>query len=401
VKLALADADLRHAAPLVKPALLYADDVTIYSPTATIANAVRELVAVSDPINRLRVVLEIVRNVPQLREQIGGQDEALAGVEALLSLDPAIIEALVSTYGGAEQLESMQGSLDEMSRMWDEQMPGTVESSINAIGGEDVLSLLDSGLVTVADLASHTSGAVVGDAGASAMGDGGETSLVDDLLSGWMSHVLDMLNDPDSFPLLDGTSAGLIHALEREASVTASDIAVRRGSEVGAATAFMAFLPYFAQLPMDEILDLRRELQEPLVRFRGEMASLSRTFNTRQFDREFRAEVEDAWRQRVEPALADIREALSEHGLLREAASVARGDVRRLLVEAGGIFVAANTFRLSISNLMTAGIAVGAPLADVLGRALNDSRSGTAAARSNSFYFLHRLSEEAEQRARS
>src|SRR5438477_28816 len=84
-------------------------------------------------------------------------------------------------------------------------------------------------------------------------------------------------------------------------------------------------------------VDLRRHLTAPLVRFRGEMGRLATEFEARSFDPGFSAEVEDAWRTRVEPALVDIREALAEHGLLREVASVALGDPRRLIAEAGGV----------------------------------------------------------------
>jgi hypothetical protein len=77
--------------------------------------------------------------------------------------------------------------------------------------------------------------------------------------------------------------------------------------------------------------------------------------------------VEDAWRTQVAPALADIREALAEHGLLSEAASIALGDPRRLLVEAGGVLAVAHGEVLSLSALLTTGLAAGLPLTDIAG----------------------------------
>jgi hypothetical protein len=161
----------------------------------------------------------------------------------------------------------------------------------------------------------------------------------------------------------------------------------------------MGYLPYFPDLSMDEVLDLRKALAKPLVRFRGALARMSRDFESRPIDEEFEAEVGDAWRTQVAPALADIREALSEHGLLSEAASIALGDPRRLLVEAGGVLAAAHGDVVSLSGLITAGVAAGLPLADVAGRALLQSREAKRNARKNAFYFLHRLADEGRGRA--
>lgn len=161
----------------------------------------------------------------------------------------------------------------------------------------------------------------------------------------------------------------------------------------------MGYLPYFPDLPMDEVLDLRRSLTKPLVHFRGALAKLSREFESRAIDDGFDAEVEDAWRTQVAPALGDIREALAEHGFLSEAASIVLGDPRRLLVEAGGVVAAAHGDVLSLSNLLTAGLAAGLPLADIAGRALRQSREAKKEARKSAFYFLHRVSEEAAKRS--
>lgn len=161
----------------------------------------------------------------------------------------------------------------------------------------------------------------------------------------------------------------------------------------------MGYLPYFPDLPMDEVLDLRRSLSKPLIRFRGALASLSRDFESRPIDESFDVEVEEVWRAEVSPAIADIREALAEHGLLNEAASIALGDPRRLLAEAGGVLAAAHGEVLSLSGLLTAGLATGLPLADVAGRALLHTRQARRESRKSAFYFLHRLGEESVKRA--
>jgi hypothetical protein len=160
----------------------------------------------------------------------------------------------------------------------------------------------------------------------------------------------------------------------------------------------MNFLPYFPDLPMDEALDIRSELAKPLTSFRGAVARLSHQFDSRPIDENFDSTVEDAWRQQVAPALAEIRESLAEHGLLREGRSVIEGNVKTLMGEAGGVLAISDTDILSLLGLLTAGFAAGVPLSDVAGRALSNRRNARQQTRRNAFYFLHCVLAEARDR---
>jgi hypothetical protein len=129
------------------------------------------------------------------------------------------------------------------------------------------------------------------------------------------------------------------------------------------------------------------------------MATLSHELASRQFDSEFRREVEDAWRARVAPALTEIREIMAEHGLLKDASAIARGDVRRLALEAGGVLAAAAVATPNLTQLVALGAAGTLTAADVIGRAVNERRAGIRDARSSSFYFLYQLEEAARERS--
>lgn len=186
--------------------------------------------------------------------------------------------------------------------------------------------------------------------------------------------------------------------MERESHVVFGGATAARSEEVDAATRFMAYLPYFARMPLDEVLDLRSELAEPLARFRSEMVKLSRDF-ARPIDPSFAVDVDDAWRERVAPALVDIREALAEHGLLREVASVARGDVARLFSEAGGVLAASHANLVSLSEFVTVAAAAAVPALHTLGKAVNERLNATSDVQKQGFYFLHKVDEETRRRA--
>lgn len=397
VEVALADTDLRVAGRLVKPALLYADRVTVYSPAASMMTAFADLAGVTDPRQQLLVTLEIVKEVPQLASQVNVPSETLEQLKRFLGVDRRLIRRMGALHGAQGQIEEVYEKLDGLDSIWRDQMPDAIAKARETLGADELLLAVQAGAVKVASLSDSPNSDVIADSLRRATGASTGTA-VDDMMLGFTARIVEMLTEQQSFPLFDAQSSGLIRALEREAGVAPSSHAMRRGAEVSSAASFMGYLPYFPDLPMDEVLDLRKALSKPLVRFRGALARMSREFESRPIDEEFDAEVEDAWRRQVAPALADIREALSERGLLNEAASITLGDPRRLLVEAGGVLAAAHGDVVSLSGLVTAGAAAGLPLADVAGRALQQSRAAKRDAKKSAFYFLHRLAEGARGR---
>ena len=388
--------DLAAAAPLIKPAILYADKVTIYSPAAAMLHHVHEFANLTDPRQQMLAMLELIREVPSMRSQFKVDEASLDQFRAVMELDPRVVRAAGRQLGGATELESFYRGIDELSEQWRSEMPAAAAEATAAVGGEELIAAVEAGAVTVADVTPPDMTRVVAGAVRAATGESDRT-MSDDLVEGFVARMIETLDDARSFPLLDAESSGLIRALEAEAGAAVAHRSARHGVEVSAAAQFMGFLPYFADLSMSEILDLRSELRDPLQRFRAAMSKLSRSFASSALDEGFVVEVEDAWRSDVEPALREIREALAEHGLLREAASVVLADPRRLLVEAGGVFAAIGTHAVTLSGLMTAAIAAGIPASDVMGRALVDRQAARRGTTKHAFYFLHRLASEARR----
>lgn len=397
VKVVLADSDLKRAAQLVKPALLYADRVTVYSPAASLMKAFTDLERIKDPQKQIIQMLQIVQNVPQLASELNAPPETLAMLDAFLGLDPRMVRRLSAVHGAGDQMDQIYEKLAEFGSVWTKELPEAIDNAKTTMGARELSLAVEAGAVGVADLSGTPASDLIADSLRAATGAPTDSS-VDSLVLGFVARMVEILGEHRTFPLFDAQSSGLIRSLERTAGFTPSPQALRRGAEVTSAASFMGYLPYFPDLPMDEVLDLRRTLKSPLIRFRSAMTALSREFESRPIDESFDAQVDEAWRRQVAPALLEIREALSEHGLLREAASIALGDPRRLLAEAGGVLAAAHGEVVSLSGVLAASVAAALPMADVAGRALKESLGSKRAARSSAFYFLHKVAEEAERR---
>lgn len=398
MKLVLGDMDLHHAGNLIKPALLYGDRVTVYSPAASLLHHVSSLRTVAEPRDQVQLVLEIIEEVPSLRSQLTLDTATLEQFKMFLTLDPKEVRAASRTTGSKREIDEMYRKLEEMGDVWAAEVPEVIVKATASIGGQELMAASDAGLLHVEDVLQLAPSAAVASTLAASLGERGTTSDLDDLVGGFVAHTLEVLRDPGAFPLLDGDITDLVRALERDAGLDPSDVAMSRGNEARAASEFMGFLPNFVNLPIDEVVDLRDELRDPLPRFRAAVSDLSSRFTNRPIDAEVAYEIEDAWRTQVHPSLVDIRESFAEHGLLREAASVAAGDPRRLMAEAGAVFAAGFTGAVSISALMTAGLAAGIPVADVVMRAAQQSTSSRKGIRRSEFYFLHQLGDEARAR---
>lgn len=132
-----------------------------------------------------------------------------------------------------------------------------------------------------------------------------------------MDALWSVLSDSRYYPLLDKGIADLVHAAVREGAFDPPSIGRSRGRQVGAAHEFIARLPTFPAARMDEIIDVREELRQPLTVFRSEMVKVARDMKSDAFDPDFLAEAEEAWVERVAPALDELHELVEEKRLRR------------------------------------------------------------------------------------
>ena len=383
-----ANMDLTAANRLVRPALLYADSVTVYSPAASLITSVSTLAAITSPADRLSIIFELAKTVPGLGAQINATPEQLEGVLAIAAMSESQLRQVGQPAGSSTEISGIKSFLQGFDEMWDGDVQQAVSDAVATTGGSELLAAVESGLVNVAPLGSSTDTETIAETLRLASGDR-TTHGTDGMLEDFVERLGMVLQDDRSFALLDADSVGLAPTLRQGSSNHSG----HRLSEIGSAAAFMGYLPDFDDMRLDEAADLRSSLETPLVRFRGAVSRLSHEFESTPLDAAFDREVEDAWRATVEPALAEIREGLAEHGLLRSARSVALGDPRRLMAEAGGVLALTMGSVMSLSSAASVAAAAAVPALDLAGRSVAKRSDARLAARTNAFYFLHALSD--------
>jgi hypothetical protein len=219
---------------------------------------------------------------------------------------------------------------------------------------------------------------------------GGDSDAV---VGAFVDQLKRYLQDPTKFVLLDPTVASLARSLIDEGLVRVPERTVSNASEAVLGTGLVAQLPTFTDAPMDELLDLRRDLDEPLGRYRRKVSHLRGELRTGPFDEHIDAEIEAVWRTEVDPALKEIRQAMADHGLVREQLEAFGADLSEFVngswLRAGLVIFSANVFDLSTA--VAASLTAGSAVAPTVVKGLLARQRGRSETRAHDLYYLYEV----------
>ncbi|MFI7675144.1 hypothetical protein [Actinophytocola sp. NPDC049390] len=310
---------LAHDVDLVRASLLYADEIELISVNAVMMAGFLNLASSDGNMLDLLGTLD-----DETIAQITGDRPLPANWRALLSTLSAMsntstLEELgVSTHGLRAPMAELRRSADEM---------------FSQSGGESLLPAINSGIVKLSS------------SGFTAEGD------LDAALERWLALLKERLEDPQTRVLLDDQVGSLARAMVDEGRIEMDTLHLRHGREAVAGSGFIARLPAFPQAPTDELIDLRKDLRGPLIRYRRAVSSFSEMLRFRSFDRESSTEVDDLYMREVQPEILRLQEEFADHQLVREISRTLGADIRTVATLGAGAFigVAVDQFT-SVSN---------------------------------------------------
>jgi hypothetical protein len=153
------------------------------------------------------------------------------------------------------------------------------------------------------------------------------------LLQEYLAVVGDAVSSGATYPLLDAPTGQLVGSTIADGTVVMSEGGTRRAKHVAFAAYLLQRLPDFDKASVDEIIDIRKELERPLIRFRAAVLRFSEMVRSAQWEKDFAPEAEEAFRREIEPAMLDIEEALRTNKYLAEL--VVKLSERPLTIPAG------------------------------------------------------------------
>ena len=217
---------------------------------------------------------------------------------------------------------------------------GLIDTAESITGTPTIMALVaarDLGLVSIESLAPRPEDVVHLAAVRGVLQDAGHstsTTLTSGAVEVRWPKSMTLLEKGRSLPLFDDAMGDLVGAaLTKECSYPAGrlDSAWRR------IVGLTERLPTFPAATLSEVIDIRRELEEPLIRFRREVVRLSAEMAQHALDADFATDVDREWHATVRPALTEIDDLVSGNHYTREPRESIRSTSRAMTVGGGGV----------------------------------------------------------------
>lgn len=138
-----------------------------------------------------------------------------------------------------------------------------------------------------------------------------------------------------SFPLFDETSNHLMRSAVEARVINLNESEKRKIIHAGVSDNLIQRLPSFDSASVDEILDIRKELSDPLIRFRSKVQSYSESIQTVPWNDDFENECSLLYNQEVAPAILEIDELTKEASFVKNLVGkvTSDGDFRKVAGE--------------------------------------------------------------------
>lgn len=303
----LAALDLSLELRLTKAALLYADRVSLAGPKVQMLSHLDRFrsASASEQEAMIRRAMQVLPEGP----------EALASLDRLTRARGGFVAARARQARETVFTQARAAITEKMGEMLDE---AAYQEFTQAIGaGVLVLDPLFGGTGTrVSETGAFLADAVRGAATTQGMQTHGVAREWSAEFRDRLTDLLLRLLDPGagSEALFDDTTGDLAGTLLHMVGGSARSVP----REPALASELIGTVPAYAQAPMKEILDARRALREPLIRFRAAVATFSQQVSAIPPGPEFRREAAELYRREVAPRLLELEEVQREMRLDRQ-----------------------------------------------------------------------------------
>lgn len=347
--------ELLHELQLVKAAVFYADRVTLCSPAASMV-----IDAFDVGTYTMSERLELLKRVGPMVQPNGRTELGVDRYRALMK----------KKHRTRDELLLLRRFESEFERHWDE-LTAVVGNLAERAGALGIVEAMRSGVLQLDPL--HA-------------GDG-----TDALIAEFLETVGDAIRSNRTHPLFDDETGNLVRLAIETGKLTVSSAGVSRGKHSGLAASLLERLPLFEAASLDELLSVRRDLERPLIRFRGAVLAFSEKIRTAPWDADFESEADLTFRRDVEPAVMDVEDALRSSHFLIELGRKAMDT--SVVLKPGSVLAVAVSTLSGLPHI--ASVALGATLA--MGNAAYDAWLARAqrlkAAEQNRMYFYYRAKQ--------
>jgi hypothetical protein len=366
----------QHEVDLVKASVLYADNVEVLSLGSQMINEINTFAAGEDT-NLYSLLCALDDDTLRYMHPNIDPEPFRELVPILASLDAEAMRDLAASDPQRAAISEFADTLDESNE--------TLRSSMAQMREVAEQLRLESGL---AELEPAIRKKLVRFNEALRL-----TEEPDTIIAAFIQQLKLYLQNPTWFVLLDDSVASLARSMISDGMIKPPQRAISNAGEAALGAGFLARLPAFPGAPMDELLDLRRDLGEPLGCYRRQVSRLRGELRTEPFDEHIEAEIDAVWRADVNPAIGEIRLAMADHGLVREILRAFGDDLSSFVdgtwLRAGVAVVSADV--VDLGRAVTAAVAAGTAIAPTVVKGLRSRATGRAEAKAHDLFYLYEV----------
>jgi len=192
----------------------------------------------------------------------------------------------------------------------------------------------------------------------------------------------------ETYPLLDENALKLAKANIKEGKLSIPDVDSEKIKQIGFVFDIFQRLPNFDNATIDEILDIRKTLDKPLIRFRSAIIEMSDYIRYKPWDEGFYYDVEKLFYHRIEPAVLEIEEECNSNKYLTKLLNIVAK--RPWEIPAGGIGGAIISKLAEVSNISATAIGMVVGAGAVAYRSLNEWKEKTKGIETNQMFFYYK-----------
>lgn len=133
-----------------------------------------------------------------------------------------------------------------------------------------------------------------------------------------MRHLENILSNHSEYPLFDEDTNSLVNSAINEGIFKIENPIINKSQHIELVSNFMDRIPSLDKLPIDEILDIRKELQSSLIRFRAAIQEFSEQIEAMPWKNGFKHEADSIYLKSIEPALLEIEEKIKANNYLQK-----------------------------------------------------------------------------------
>lgn len=379
---------LQHDLNMVKAGLLYADNITLYSLQASAFMSITEAGALPHAL-QLRVI-ELV--APHLAPLDGGD-----------VVSQVLRQSREKRYRTTREIVAQK----QLEAMIDKQWPQILQIGQQVATQVELPQLeyaINQGLLKV----HRFRGMDTQEASASFFADcvikatnfkqqrkntnARHIHDTDAVIMEYLDLISSAVSSGQTFPLFDHSTGNLVRLSIEEKKMAVSDVMLQRSRHSPLAASLFDRLPLFPSATVEEVIDIRNELEKPLVNFRKGVVEYSDTIASAPWDEDFTAEADILFYERVAPSIQELGDILRTEASL--AAFVLDSAKKIATIDTLGKSAALSIGLSTLSNLpewvaMTLG--VGLPIAAAVRETYKDWVKQRSAVERNSLYFYYRL----------